>query len=57
MPLLRSRCETYSNQRGSPDQNGVKDFIKVELEFIFLLKIEPCGLGSRVRDMEAESYN
>ena len=35
VPLLRSRCETYSNQRGSPDQNGVKDFLKLNLNSYF----------------------
>jgi hypothetical protein len=24
---------------------------------MFKLEIKPCGLGSRIRDMEAESYN
>jgi ACR3 family arsenite efflux pump ArsB len=24
---------------------------------ITVLEIKPCGLGSRIRDMEAESYN
>ena len=25
--------------------------------FYILLEIKPCGLGSRIRDMEAESHN
>ena len=28
-----------------------------ELAIYELLEIKPCGLGSRIRDMEAESYN
>ena len=44
VPLLRSRCETYSNQRGSPDQNGVKDFLKLNLNSYFYKKLSPVDL-------------
>ena len=37
---------------------GQKDELKLERHSnINLLEIKPCGLGSRIRDMEAESHN
>ena len=41
---------------GFPGSKWGERFFKVEFEFIFLLKIEPCGFGSIIQDMEAESY-
>ena len=31
--------------------------IRTVLYLYLLLEIKPCGLGSRIQDMEAESYN
>ena len=41
---------------GFPGSKWGERFFKVEFEFIFLQKIEPCGLGCRMQDMEAKRY-
>ena len=36
-----------------PD-NQIASLVKIELLHYLMLEVKPCGLGSRIRDMEAD---
>ena len=40
-----------------PQKKYFYEFVAKSFLFYLALEIKPCGLGSRIRDMEAESHN